>query len=236
MAALLKLAAWWELRVSRARSPLEGEESCPNKEVGLSPPRLAERSVVPLNQLWSRLRPERRQQTLHLPANIVARHVEHEVPKCDFCDKEFQRVGEERSEQLHFKPMELFVVVTILCKYIATCDCSEKRSETVESPIRAVDRGVAGNSLVATFEDIVFEQASTKLERGDFLFTFTDGVTEAHRETENDLFGGKRLIALLERCRADNSRAICEEVRREILDFSGGQRHDDITLLVLERR
>jgi len=38
MAALLKLAAWWELRISHARLPLEGEESCTNKEVGLSPP------------------------------------------------------------------------------------------------------------------------------------------------------------------------------------------------------
>jgi hypothetical protein len=38
MAALRKLAAWWELRISHVRSPLEGEESCPNKEVGLSPP------------------------------------------------------------------------------------------------------------------------------------------------------------------------------------------------------
>jgi hypothetical protein len=38
MAALRKLVAWWELRVSHVRLPLKGEESCPNKEVGLSPP------------------------------------------------------------------------------------------------------------------------------------------------------------------------------------------------------
>ena len=42
-----KLAAWWELRISHARLPLEGEESCPNKEVGLSPPHLTE-----LGTLW----------------------------------------------------------------------------------------------------------------------------------------------------------------------------------------
>ena len=39
MAALRKLAAWWELLcISRLHSPFEVEESCPNKEVGLSPP------------------------------------------------------------------------------------------------------------------------------------------------------------------------------------------------------
>lgn len=83
----------------------------------------------------------------HLPR--IEQVVEHEVPVCDICGKAFNKIGEERSEQLHFKPMELFVLVTILYKYIAACECSEKRSETVESPVRAVDHGVAGNSLVA---------------------------------------------------------------------------------------
>ena len=79
----------------------------------------------------------------------VEQIVEHDIPICDFCDTPFKCIGEERSEQLHFKPMELFVVVQILRKYIAACQCSEKRSETVESPIRVDDKGVASNSLIA---------------------------------------------------------------------------------------
>lgn len=59
-----------------------------------------------------------------------------------------------RSESLHFKPMELFVVVQILMKYIASCDCCGgaglgNRSAKAESPIKVVDRDVASNSLVA---------------------------------------------------------------------------------------
>jgi len=79
----------------------------------------------------------------------VEQVVEHEVPVCDCCDTPFKCIGEERSEQLHFKPMELFVVVQILLKYIAACACSDVRSETVESPIKADDKGVASNSLIA---------------------------------------------------------------------------------------
>jgi transposase len=75
--------------------------------------------------------------------------VEHEIPVCDCCGTPFKCIGEECSEQLHFKPMELFVVVQILMKYIAACKCSEKRSETVESPIKADDKGIASNSLIA---------------------------------------------------------------------------------------
>jgi Transposase and inactivated derivatives len=86
-----------------------------------------------------------------LPPDLprVEQVVEHEIPVCDFCGKEFNKIGEERSEQLHFKPMELFVIVQVLYKYIAACDCSEKRSETVESPIKVDDHGVAGHSLLA---------------------------------------------------------------------------------------
>ena len=49
------------------------------------------------------------------------------------CGGPFKRIGEERGESLHFKPMELFVLVTILLKYVAACDCSNKRSATAES-------------------------------------------------------------------------------------------------------
>jgi transposase len=75
--------------------------------------------------------------------------VSEEERTCSGCGTLFRLIGEERSKQLHFKPMELFVVVTILLKYIAACDCSEKRSATSESPIKVDDKGVASNSLIA---------------------------------------------------------------------------------------
>ncbi len=75
--------------------------------------------------------------------------VPEEERTCPVCGEPFKHIGNERCETLHFKPMELFVVVTILLKYVAACDCSNKRSATAESPIKAIDRGVASNSLVA---------------------------------------------------------------------------------------
>ena len=74
--------------------------------------------------------------------------VPEEERTCSECGTPFRCIGEERSESLHFKPMELFVVVMILLKYIAACDCSEKRSAKAESPIKVDDRGVASNSLI----------------------------------------------------------------------------------------
>jgi Transposase and inactivated derivatives len=85
----------------------------------------------------------------HLPRVEQRIDVPEEERTCSCCGKSFACIGEERCETLHFKPMELFVVVTVLLKHVATCNCSEKRSATAESPIKAIDRGVASNSLVS---------------------------------------------------------------------------------------
>jgi transposase len=75
--------------------------------------------------------------------------VPEEDRTCSECDTPFRCIGDERSEVLHFKPMELYVVVRILLKYIANCECSSKRSARAESPIQVDDKGVASNSLIA---------------------------------------------------------------------------------------
>ena len=75
--------------------------------------------------------------------------VSEEERRCDCCDELFKYIGDERSEQLHFKPMELYVVVQVLKKYMAACECSEKRSASAEPPIRPIDKGIASTSLLA---------------------------------------------------------------------------------------
>ena len=88
-----------------------------------------------------------------LPANLPRVEKVIDVPeeerKCSCCGTLFDCIGEERSEQLHFKPMELYVVVQVLMKYMASCPCSDKRSATAEPPIRPIDKGVASTSLLS---------------------------------------------------------------------------------------
>ena len=88
-----------------------------------------------------------------LPPGLLRVEEKIDVPEeertCSECGTPFKCIGEERSEVLHFKPMELYVVVMVLLKYIAACDCSAKRSARAEAPIRVDDRGVASNSLIA---------------------------------------------------------------------------------------
>jgi transposase len=88
-----------------------------------------------------------------LPADLPRVELRLDVPeeerRCTSCGKPFACIGEDRSEQLHFKPMELYVVVQILLKYMASCPCSDKRSIAAEPPIRPIDKGIASTSLLS---------------------------------------------------------------------------------------
>src|SRR5215469_2388880 len=75
--------------------------------------------------------------------------VPEEERTCSECGTAFGCIGDERSETLHFKPMELYVVVTVFLKYMAKCQCSAKRSAKAEPPVKEDDKGVASNSLIA---------------------------------------------------------------------------------------
>ena len=70
------------------------------------------------------------------------------------------------------------------------------------------------------------------LNRGDVLAVFSDGVTEAMNR-DGDEFGEARLADLL---LSSRGRPACEIADRVILDvkaFSGGNQHDDLTLVVV---
>ena len=92
------------------------------------------------------------------------------------------------------------------------------------------------NMVLAMLEGTPYFEQSVKLQPGDFLYLYTDGVTEASRADESR-YGDDRLLAILsddfgsgdEACRA-----ICRTVRESIDVFAEGEpQFDDITQLCL---
>jgi sigma-B regulation protein RsbU (phosphoserine phosphatase) len=74
-----------------------------------------------------------------------------------------------------------------------------------------------------------------QLGAGDLLALYSDGVTEAYDEAENE-WGDERLLECLRPITNTPTRAIVEKVFEEIDRFAGSApQHDDITLLVLKR-
>jgi sigma-B regulation protein RsbU (phosphoserine phosphatase) len=80
-----------------------------------------------------------------------------------------------------------------------------------------------------------YEERSLQLEAGDLLALYSDGVTEAYDEDENE-WGDERLLACLRPVADAPVKAIVTEIFEEIDRFAGtAPQHDDITLLVLRR-
>lgn len=95
---------------------------------------------------------------------------------------------------------------------------------------------LVSNFIVGVFDDISFESGSLKLETGDTLVMYTDGVTEAFNE-QREQFSENRLQKVLETL-PENAKTqdIIAEIFRQVKDFSGNYpQSDDITLLSLQR-
>lgn len=84
---------------------------------------------------------------------------------------------------------------------------------------------------VATMEDIPYKQHDFKLEPGDTLFVYTDGVTEA-TNSSNELFGEDRLLTSLNSHKASLPSEVLNDVSTGISEFvKDAKQFDDITML-----
>ena len=80
-----------------------------------------------------------------------------------------------------------------------------------------------------------FTEQTVELEKEDFLFVYTDGVTDARNDL-GDFYGDERLLRNLREYSADSARALGERIVTNIDLFVGQTpRSDDATLLILKR-
>ncbi len=89
-----------------------------------------------------------------------------------------------------------------------------------------------GGGVLGVFPNQSFVPGTARLEPGDRVVLFTDGVTEAGN-LDGDEFGEERLVRLL----AENHGSGAKEIQKTILaaaaEFSRNNWHDDATLLIL---
>ncbi|ADL35617.1 SpoIIE domain-containing protein [Butyrivibrio proteoclasticus B316] len=84
---------------------------------------------------------------------------------------------------------------------------------------------------VATIEGIRFREHEFKLNPGDSLFVYTDGVPEATNE-DNELFGTTRMLEALNANPDARPEALLEDIKASIDKFVGdAKQFDDITML-----
>lgn len=98
---------------------------------------------------------------------------------------------------------------------------------------RAAPLTGGGGVALGVMDGFRFTAAQVRLEPGEGLFLFTDGVTEA-ADSQGELFGGDRLAVILEKAALQSPQAQCEAVEKAVREFEGGVlRTDDLTCFAI---
>ncbi|MGC1168521.1 MAG: PP2C family protein-serine/threonine phosphatase, partial [Candidatus Acidiferrales bacterium] len=80
-----------------------------------------------------------------------------------------------------------------------------------------------------------YKTGVTRLEPHDLLVIYTDGVTEALNEDQED-FGEERLLTQLQVAGAERSALTLSNIMQNLDEFVGSApQHDDITCMVVRR-
>jgi len=98
-----------------------------------------------------------------------------------------------------------------------------------------MERLERGGFPLGALADSSYEVGSARLEPGDALLVFSDGVVEAMDRRE-ELFGEERVLHELNQAGVDSADRILDRIRSSVLSFVGlTPQPDDISFLVLSR-
>ena len=88
--------------------------------------------------------------------------------------------------------------------------------------------------VLAGMEDMKYREGSMKLQAGDRIFLYTDGVPEA-TNGDNKLYGNERLYQTLNQNKDKTPKELLAKIKEDVDRFVGeAQQFDDITMLCLE--
>lgn len=98
-----------------------------------------------------------------------------------------------------------------------------------------VERLDSTNTVLGLFNKWTCESRELQLCPGDVLVLYTDGVTEAFND-QNEEFGEERLIEVLRRHRTLSSKKLLDVIVGEVQRHSPREQQDDLTLIVARCR
>ena len=88
--------------------------------------------------------------------------------------------------------------------------------------------------VLAGMEDVKYTESEMKLLKGDTVYLYTDGVTEA-MNTEGECFGNDRLLKCMTRKKDADPDFVVEEMKTSLKNFVGdAEQFDDITMLCFQ--
>jgi phosphoserine phosphatase RsbU/P len=91
----------------------------------------------------------------------------------------------------------------------------------------------AGGTIIGIGTPVPFDEGSGRLEQGDMIVLYTDGVTEG-QNSNGDFFGEDSLYRSLFASAGASSASACKKVMDDLFEFSNGTRpRDDVTVMAI---
>ena len=88
--------------------------------------------------------------------------------------------------------------------------------------------------LMGALDFATYSLNTTTLQKGDILYLYTDGVTEAHNSAD-ELFGNERMLEALNKNKDSSLEELDQAVRADLEKFVDGiEQYDDITTLCIK--
>jgi sigma-B regulation protein RsbU (phosphoserine phosphatase) len=88
--------------------------------------------------------------------------------------------------------------------------------------------------VLGLFDDASYESGAFRLDRGDILVVYSDGLTDAENP-QQEMFGEKRLLRIIRQEAPAGSQALGQSFLKAIEEFTQGMpQTDDITFVVVE--
>jgi sigma-B regulation protein RsbU (phosphoserine phosphatase) len=82
--------------------------------------------------------------------------------------------------------------------------------------------------------EVIFEEKSMQLQKGDILLLYTDGITES-RNGSGEFFGTDRLCSILARVYNEDPEQIVDMILQEVTEFINMPvTEDDISMVVMK--
>ncbi|UCH96776.1 MAG: SpoIIE family protein phosphatase [Candidatus Aminicenantes bacterium] len=112
--------------------------------------------------------------------------------------------------------------------------CGGHHSPYILNPSGKVEPMPEVNGLIiGPFEDEEYKVGKIQLNKGETIFLYTDGVTDAQRK-DGEMFEKERLVQYLEKNCQKSPEELCEGLIQEIEKFTSGEPPaDDITIMAL---
>jgi len=137
-----------------------------------------------------------------------------------------ERASQERFASLFWG---YFDTQTSLLHYVNCGHCAPLLFRARQGVVRLCD----GGPVLGLLPNAGFEQGVERLEQGDVLVLYSDGIVEAANASGEE-FGEHRLIAAIESCLCDGPDAIRDRILQEVRAFTNSSRlEDDQTLLAI---